>query len=83
MAIRPQPDFADAIASEQSDAMSLKNLSPQERGELLIAACRGAAEIEASRIQMGLPPSQPAPWPESTWSFLAEAARRVRQRQQA
>jgi hypothetical protein len=70
----------DAIAArERRDIERLRGLSLEERGELLMAACRAAAEIEASRLKMGLPPTQPAPWPESTWQFLAEAAQRVRE----
>jgi len=63
---------------ERSDVDRLRQLTVKERGELLAIACHDAAEIEASRIKMGMPPSQPVPWPESTWHFLAEAARRVR-----
>jgi hypothetical protein len=66
------------IEFERSDLKRIRALSLQERGELLRLACRDAAEIEASRLAQRLPPSQPAPWPESTWQFLAEAARRVR-----
>jgi hypothetical protein len=66
-------------ALERRDIERLRKLSLKERGELLMAACRAAAEIEASRHRMGLPPTQPAPWPDSTWKFFAEAARRVGQ----
>jgi hypothetical protein len=70
----------DAIhALSQIKCERLKELSPQQRGELIIAACRAAATIEASRLKMGMSPTQPAPWPTSTWKFLAEAARRVRE----
>jgi hypothetical protein len=69
----------DALASSQrQDVDRLRKLSLRERGELIWAACQAAAEIEASRRRMGLPPSEPAPWPDSTRQFLAEAARRVR-----
>jgi hypothetical protein len=63
---------------EQSDLEGFRKLTLAERGQLLSAACRDAAQIEASKVAMGLPPSQPAPWPASTWQFLAEAACRVR-----
>ncbi len=66
---------------EQSDVDRFRKLSLSQRGDLLALACRAAAKIEASRIQMGLPPTQPEPWPESTWKFLAECARRVREQQ--
>jgi hypothetical protein len=66
-------------ALERRDIERLRKLSLKDRGELLMTACRAAVEIEASRLRMGLPPTQPAPWPESTRKFLAEAARRARQ----
>ena len=69
----------DAINAIEQANERLRHLSPEERGERLIAVCRAAAEIEASRLRMGMPPTQRAPWPESTWRFLAEAARRVRE----
>jgi hypothetical protein len=65
---------------ELQDLDRLRSLSLSERGALLAAVCRDAAQIEASRLKMGLPPSQPVPWPESTWKFLSEATRRVRER---
>jgi hypothetical protein len=79
MAPRTIPDFDAIIASEQSDVGRLRGLSLRERAKLIEAACDGAAEIEFSRSQMGLPPSTPAPWPESTLSHLAEWSRRARQ----
>jgi len=52
----------------------LRSLSLEERGELIASACRAAAVIERSRIQSGLPPTQRAPWPESTWELLRKHA---------
>lgn len=52
----------------------LRSLSLAERGELVISACRAAAQIEQGRLDSGLPPSQPAPWPESTWQLLRRYA---------
>ena len=53
---------ADAISAfERHNIERLRQLSFAERGELFAAVCRDAAEIEASRIKMGLPPSRPAP----------------------
>ena len=69
---------AKIVELERGDSDRLRQLSMEERGDLLATACRDAAEIEASKIKMGMPPSQPVPWPKSTWLFLAEAARRVR-----
>jgi hypothetical protein len=66
-------------ADESQVSERFRTLSLQERGELLAAACRAAARLEGSRLRMGLPPSRPAPWPASTWDFLAESARRVRE----
>jgi hypothetical protein len=69
----------DAIAKlEAGDVEALRKLSLDERGKLLAAACRTAVAIEANRIKMGMPPTEPAPWPQSTWNFLGECARRVR-----
>jgi hypothetical protein len=77
MAPRAVPNFDAVIAWEPSDVGRLRGLSLRERAELIEVACKGAAEIEFSRIQMGSPPSTPAPWPESTWNYLAEWTRRA------
>jgi hypothetical protein len=75
----PNHDFNTIAEWEGRELKCVQKIPLKERGELLTIACQDAAAIEASRIQMGLPPSQPAPWPDSTWKFLAEAAQRVRQ----
>jgi len=75
----PVPNFDAVIALEQTDIAALRAMSDRERGALIDAACAAGAEIEAARAQMGLPPVTPAPWPESTWIFLAEWARRARE----
>jgi hypothetical protein len=68
----------DAIVNlERRDSARLRKLTFAERSALLASACRTAAAIEASRLKMGLPPVKPAPWPQSTWDYLAECARRV------
>jgi hypothetical protein len=64
---------------ENNNLAPLRQLTFAERGELIACACRIAEAIETSRIQMGSAPSQPAPWPASTWTFLAECARRARE----
>ena len=64
---------------ENGDFARLRQLTFAERGELITIACRMVDAIEASRIQMGSSPSQPAPWPVSTWNFLAEWTRRARE----
>ncbi len=79
MNYRLVPNFDAVIALEQSDVDQLRGLTLAQRAELIEAACDGAIEIEASRNRMGLPPSTPAPWPESTWNHLAEWTRRARE----
>ena len=73
------PNFDAVIVLERSDVDHLRGLSMRERAALIEAACEGAVEIEISRSQIGLPPSTPAPWPESTWNYLAEWTRRARE----
>jgi hypothetical protein len=70
-------DALAIIELERRELKRVQQLSFEERGKLLAAACRDAAAIEASRLKMGLPASKPEPWPESTWRFLAEAMRRI------
>jgi hypothetical protein len=53
-------------------------LSMQERAERFALVCRDAAALEASRRAAGLPEPQSAPWPSSTWKFLAEQTQRAR-----
>jgi hypothetical protein len=65
-------------AQENGDIEQLRQLSLEDRGKLIGVACRAAAKIEASRTRIGLPPTEPAPWPDSTWNYLAEWARRGR-----
>lgn len=50
--------------------------SMEERARNLDAACLQAEVLEASRVQRGLPPSEPAPWPDSTREFMRRHARR-------
>jgi hypothetical protein len=71
----------DIHAHAAADALELdrlRALDERERGQMLAAACVAAAEIERSRRAAGLPPSQPAPWPASTWEFLRKHASNVR-----
>ncbi len=53
----------------------------KERGEMIAAKCREAAEAERARIAAGLPATPREPWPESTWEHLrrwtAEARKRA------
>ncbi len=62
------------IAELETDTPGLRALSLDQRGDLIIAACRAAAVLEQGRIASGLPPSQPVPWPESTWALLRKYA---------
>lgn len=62
------------ICRLEQDAAAFRATSLEDRGKLLEAACRAAMEIERGRLASGLPPSQPAPWPESTWELLRRHA---------
>jgi hypothetical protein len=64
----------DKISRLEEQVELFRSLSLDERGELIMAACRAAAQIEQGRLDSGLPPSQPAPWPESTWQLLKRHA---------
>jgi hypothetical protein len=66
-------DFISRVEAA-SDAAST---SIDDRGRQLELACRVAWDIEEGRRKSGLPPSAPAPWPESTWRFLKEQAQHV------
>lgn len=69
---------AAKLAKAAAVAADERELTMEQRGWLIIAACELAAELERSKIASGLPPSQPAPWPKSTWDFLKRSAARVR-----
>jgi len=56
----------------------LRELSLEERGRMLHAACRAAAQLAAARSAAGLPDPVPAPWPASTFEFLKRHAAHVR-----
>jgi hypothetical protein len=73
-----EPMVQGHAAADDAEIARLRTLSEHERSQMLEAACTAAAEIERSRRAAGLPPSQPAPWPESTWQFLKKHAARVR-----
>ena len=68
------------IAELEEQVESFRTMSLEQRGELLMVACRAAAEIERGRSSSGLPPSQPAPWPQSTWELLRRHAPHGQQR---
>ena len=64
---------ADSLETDQLRATSLS-----ERARMLAAACATAAEIERNRIAAGMPRTEAAPWPPSTWEFLRKQALHVR-----
>jgi hypothetical protein len=57
----------------------LRNLSMEERGQMLARLCQEAADEERARIAAGLPPTEPEPWPESTWEHLRRWAAQSRE----
>ncbi len=69
---------AAAIVAAESDVSYVLSLSAEQRGDLLISACRAAAAIEQGRRQSGLRPSSPAPWPLSTQQFQSTWAAHAR-----
>jgi hypothetical protein len=52
----------------------LRAMSLEEKARVLDSVCAAAAEIEAAKLRMGLPPTKPAPWPDSTVQFLRRHA---------
>jgi hypothetical protein len=73
----------DRMTQAQQDAnerefQRLRELSLEERGQMLQAACRAVAQIAAHRRAAGLPDPLPAPWPASTLDFLKRHAAHVR-----
>jgi hypothetical protein len=72
------PTFHDQIAAHE--AVPSEQLTLREQAQRFAQVCRDAASLEASRRKSGLPEPTPAPWPESTWAFLAEQTRRARSR---
>jgi hypothetical protein len=62
------------IQQKAQNIERLRQLSLEQRGRMIEAACRDAALIQASRIRQGLRTGEPAPWPSSTWEFLRKHA---------
>ena len=73
---KDQPSWNDQIVAHRLQADL--PLSTDQRAERFVLVCRDAASLEASRRAAGLPVTAPAPWPESTWRFLAEQTQRAR-----
>jgi hypothetical protein len=70
------PSLTDQITSH--DAQPQQSLTAEERAARFEQVCRDAASMESVRRAAGLPDPEPAPWPQSTWNFLAEQTRRAR-----
>lgn len=75
-AYRTNAEMMEAIERIKQQEVHELPASMEERARLLDAACLQAEILEESRIKRGLPPSQPAPWPESTREFMSRHARR-------
>ncbi|MFV1968547.1 MAG: hypothetical protein ACC628_24255 [Pirellulaceae bacterium] len=65
---------AQIAGHAEVDLESTRRASLTERAGALATVCRAAAALEASRCRAGLPDPVPAPWPQSTWEFLAKHA---------
>lgn len=57
-----------------ADRKQLRQLTLEERTRLIKSACRATQAIDRSRIESGLPLSEPTPWPKSTWELLRKYA---------
>ena len=68
----------ELAASAREDIEHLRRLTLEERGRLIMVACRGAARIEQGRRENAMPPAVSAPWPASTWEFLRRNAPNAR-----
>lgn len=76
---RPIDEVMEAIERIKMQEVHELPESMEERDRLLKSVCRTAAQIEASKIAAGMSPSEPAPWPESTWEFMRFHARKFQQ----
>jgi len=61
-------------AADEAELAKLRSLTMRQRAALFKSACEAAMAIERSRRAAGLPPTEPAPWPASTWEFLRKHA---------
>lgn len=68
----------EAARDAKAEVADLTRLNDYQRGLLIISACQAAMAIEHGKMQSGLPPSQPSPWPKSTWEFLKKSTRDAR-----
>lgn len=58
----------------------MRGLTMKERGDMILAKCREAAEAERARIAAGLPPTEPDPIPESTLEFFRREIAKYREK---
>ena len=65
----------------EDDTAFLRSITQEERGRMILSACRTAALIQRGRLASGLPPVEPTPWPPSTVAFLKRHAANVRSEQ--
>jgi hypothetical protein len=74
-----QKDIAKGERDEAKARLQrIRDLTVEERAQMLKAVCSAAAKLHASRLQAGFPPAVPAPWPESTWEFMRRHAPNAR-----
>jgi hypothetical protein len=71
---RPEEAFEAHARADAEEVARLRTLSASERARMIEAACADAAQIERSRLAAGMPRTEPAPWPQSTWDFLRKCA---------
>ncbi|HUE73523.1 MAG TPA: hypothetical protein VMP01_21785 [Pirellulaceae bacterium] len=50
----------------------LRTMSKEERSQVIIAVCQLAADIEAGKRKMGLPPTKREPIPRATLEFFRQ-----------
>lgn len=65
---RPQAFETPELEREQIER--LRNMTLDERGQLVADACRLASDILNARRAMGIPDLPREPWPESTIQLL-------------
>lgn len=74
----PVNELSPLAVVSQDQWPELRAISFEQRAAMIAVACRSAAELEEARRANCLPPSLPAPWPESTRQALRKWASRGR-----
>ncbi|MEX2216825.1 MAG: hypothetical protein WD768_22110 [Phycisphaeraceae bacterium] len=69
-----------AIHDKDEDLESLRDLPMEERARRNDLVCRAAMSLERDKALNGLPPSEPTPWPASTWEHLRRHAADARRK---